>query len=136
MRRVKAQDTGPERVVRRLLTGMGRRYRLHRKDLPGCPDIVMPGPRLAILVQGCFWHGHDCPRGARTPKANRDYWLAKIGRNRQRDAANELALEALGWRVLPLWECELKDEAELQRRLTRALESASSGPGPCETVAP
>jgi DNA mismatch endonuclease (patch repair protein) len=117
MRRVKSRDTGPERTVRRLLTALGARYRLHRADLPGKPDIVMPGRRLAILVHGCFWHGHDCARGARVPKANRDYWLGKVGRNRDRDVVSRAALEAAGWRVETVWECELKDEAALRRRL-------------------
>ena len=81
MRRVKGRDTTPELKVRRLLWSLGARYRLHRKDLPGKPDIVLPGRRLAIFVHGCFWHGHDCARGARVPKQNRDYWLGKVGRN-------------------------------------------------------
>ncbi|HRD45234.1 MAG TPA: DNA mismatch endonuclease Vsr [Caulobacter sp.] len=117
MRRVKGRDTGPEMTVRRLLTKLGARYRLHRKDLPGNPDIVMPGRRLAIFIHGCFWHGHDCARGARVPKQNRDYWLAKVGRNRARDTASEAALRQAGWRVETLWECEMKDEAALEARL-------------------
>ena len=120
MRRVKGRDTGPEMTVRRLLTGLGARYRLHRKDLPGNPDIVMAGRRLAIFVHGCFWHGHDCARGARVPKQNRDYWLGKVGRNRARDIASRAALAALGWRVETIWECDLKDAAALEARL-RAL---------------
>jgi DNA mismatch endonuclease (patch repair protein) len=122
MRRVKGRDTTPEMKVRRLLWAMGARYRLHRKDLPGNPDIVLAGRRLAIFVHGCFWHGHDCARGARVPKQNRDYWQAKVGRNRARDAANRAALEARGWRVVVLWECGLKDEAALEAEL-RALVS-------------
>lgn len=82
MRRVKGRDTAPELKVRKALTALGVRYRLNRKDLPGSPDIVMAGRRLAIFVHGCFWHGHDCARGSRVPKANRDYWLAKVARNR------------------------------------------------------
>ena len=121
MRRVKGRDTGPEKTVRRLLTGLGVRYRLHRKDLPGRPDIVMAGRRLVIFVHGCFWHGHDCARGARVPKANRDYWLGKVGRNRERDIASRAALEAAGWRVVTIWECELKDEAALKERLAGML---------------
>ncbi|MFN3859664.1 MAG: very short patch repair endonuclease [Caulobacter sp.] len=121
MRRVKGRDTSPELKVRRLLTGLGARYRLHRKDLPGRPDIVMPGRRLAIFVHGCFWHGHDCARGGRVPKANRDYWLGKVGRNRERDGDSRAALEAAGWRVETLWECEMKDEAALAGRLARLL---------------
>ena len=126
MRQVKGRDTGPEKTVRRLLTALGARYRLHRKDLPGRPDIVMPGRRLALFVHGCFWHGHDCPRGARVPQQNRDYWLAKVGRNRARDVASEAALTAAGWRVEVLWECELKDEAALGERLERLLMDTAS----------
>ncbi len=121
MRRVKGKDTAPEMTVRRLLTRMGVRYRLHRADLPGKPDIVMPGRKLAIFVHGCFWHGHDCARGARVPKANRPYWQAKIARNRARDIEHRAALEAKGWRVLTLWECELKDEAELTLKIKTSL---------------
>jgi len=94
MRRVKGRDTAPELRVRRLLWSLGARYRLARADLPGKPDIVLPGRRLAIFVHGCFWHGHDCARGGRVPKANRDYWVGKIARNRTRDAAVRAALTA------------------------------------------
>jgi DNA mismatch endonuclease (patch repair protein) len=128
MRRVKGKDTAPELVVRRLLWRLGARYRLHRADLPGKPDVVLPGRRLAIFVHGCFWHGHDCARGARVPKANRDYWLAKVGRNRSRDAAHRAALAELGWRVETVWECELKDAAGLQGRLQGWLERVPRRP--------
>ncbi len=126
MRRVKGKDTAPELKVRKALTGLGARYRLHRKDLPGSPDIVLPGRRLALFVHGCFWHGHDCSRGARVPKANRDYWLAKVGRNRARDAAAREALAALGWRVETIWECDLKDATALVGRLEALLADQSS----------
>lgn len=116
MRRVKGAGTTPELAVRRLIWRLGGRYRLNRKDLPGKPDIVLSGRRLAIFVHGCFWHGHDCVRGARVPQANRDYWLAKIGRNRERDSAARAALADLGWRVEVVWECELKDLAEVEAR--------------------
>ena len=121
MRRVKGRDTAPELTVRRALTRLGARYRLHRKDLPGSPDVALPGRRLAIFVHGCFWHGHDCARGARVPQQNRDYWLGKVARNRARDAANRAALAALGWRVETLWECELKDPEALAARLRGVL---------------
>src|ERR1700742_3632425 len=121
MRRVKGKDTTPELKVRRLLRRMGVGYRLHRADLPGKPDIAMPGRKLAILVHGCFWHGHDCARGARVPKANRPYWEAKISRDRARDETSQATLQAAGWRVLTLWECELKDEAALEATLRDAL---------------
>jgi DNA mismatch endonuclease (patch repair protein) len=117
MRRVKGRNTGPELALRRLLTRMGQRYRLHRKDLPGSPDVVMIGRRTAIFMHGCFWHGHDCGRGARQPKSNADYWMAKIARNRTRDASSRAALEAMGWRAVTIWECELKDQAALEQRL-------------------
>ncbi len=126
MRRVKGRDTGPEKTVRRILTGLGARYRLHRKDLPGNPDVVMPGRKLALFVHGCFWHGHDCPRGARVPKQNRDYWLAKVGRNRARDEASTAALSAAGWRVETIWECQMKDETALGERLERLLKDPVS----------
>ena len=121
MRRVKGRDTSPELKVRKALTRLGVRYRLHRKDLPGSPDVVLPGRRLALFVHGCFWHGHDCARGARVPKQNRDYWVAKVGRNVARDAKSRTALEALGWRVETIWECELKDANALEVRLASLL---------------
>jgi DNA mismatch endonuclease (patch repair protein) len=119
MRRVKGKHTAPELQVRRLVWRLGARYRLHRADLPGKPDLVLAGRRLAIFVHGCFWHGHDCARGARVPKANRDYWVGKVGRNRARDASHRTALEAQGWRVETIWECELKDAAALEARVGR-----------------
>ena len=121
MRRVKGRDTAPEMQVRRLLWRLGARYRLQRKDLPGRPDIVLAGRKLAIFVHGCFWHGHDCARGSRVPKANRDYWLGKVARNRARDAETRAKLETMGWQVLVVWECELKDEAGLEGALVEAL---------------
>jgi DNA mismatch endonuclease, patch repair protein len=121
MRQVKARDTAPERVVRRMLWRLGARYRLDRRDLPGRPDIVLAGRKLAIFVHGCFWHGHDCVRGARVPKANRAYWTGKIDRNRARDTETHAKLEALGWRVETIWECELKDSSALERRLVATL---------------
>ena len=108
MRRVKGRDTSPELAVRRILREAGIGYRLGGAGLPGRPDVVMKGRRTALFVHGCFWHGHDCPRGARQPKANAAYWIAKIGRNRARDVAARTALEADGWRVLTVWECEMK----------------------------
>jgi len=130
MRKIKGRDTGPELCVRQALTALGARYRLHRKDLPGSPDIVLPGRRLALFVHGCFWHGHDCARGARVPKANRDYWTAKVARNRARDAAAQAALSQGGWRVETLWECELKDAAKLRERLERLLERKAPAADP------
>jgi DNA mismatch endonuclease (patch repair protein) len=124
MRRVKGRDTTPELKVRRALTALGARYRLHRKDLPGSPDIVMPGRRLVLFVHGCFWHGHDCARGSRVPKQNRDYWVGKVARNTARDVQSRAALAALGWRVETIWECDLKDAAALEARLADLLSAA------------
>ncbi len=117
MRAVPAKNSTPELKVRKLLTHLGARYRLHRRDLPGSPDIVFSGRRLALFVHGCFWHGHDCVRGARVPKSNTGYWLAKVARNRLRDAAAVEALTALGWRAEAVWECELKDMPAVTERL-------------------
>jgi DNA mismatch endonuclease (patch repair protein) len=108
MRAVKSIDTAPELMVRRLAHRMGYRFRLHRKDLPGKPDLVFPKLHKVIFVHGCFWHGHDCARGARVPKNNRDYWAKKIERNKARDQATRIALVASGWKVAVFWECELR----------------------------
>jgi DNA mismatch endonuclease (patch repair protein) len=121
MRAVKGADTAPEMTVRRLIHGMGFRFRLHRKDLPGKPDIVLPRLHRVVFVNGCFWHGHDCARGARAPKANAEYWCAKIAGNSQRDAANLAALEAKGWRAEVVWECQLKELGKVKTRLGRFL---------------
>lgn len=108
MRRVKGRDTGPEIKVRRALRAAGIGYRLGGCGLPGRPDLVMKGRKTVVFVHGCFWHGHDCPRGARQPKGNADYWIAKIERNRSRDARVADELTAACWRVLTLWECDLR----------------------------
>jgi DNA mismatch endonuclease (patch repair protein) len=117
MRAVKGRDTSPELAVRKVLRGIAPGYRLCRRDLPGAPDIAYIGTRKAIFVHGCFWHGHDCKRGARLPKTNADYWTQKIARNRARDEKHLAAYAALGWRVLTIWECETRDEAALVERL-------------------
>jgi len=116
MRAVKSVDTGPEMIVRRMLHKLGYRYRLHRKDLPGKPDLVFPSRKAVIFVHGCFWHGHNCKRGARTPKTNTPYWTNKIRRNVERNAQAIIDLKAAGWRVLVIWECELKDLDRLRSR--------------------
>ncbi|WEK40316.1 MAG: very short patch repair endonuclease [Candidatus Brevundimonas colombiensis] len=108
MRRVKGRDTSPELAVRKVLRAAGIGYRLGGCGLAGRPDVVMKGRRVALFVHGCFWHGHDCPRGARQPKTNADYWIAKIGRNRTRDAEVRQALLADGWRVIVAWECGMR----------------------------
>ena len=121
MRAVKGRDTAPEIAVRTMLRRFAPFYRLHRKDVPGTPDIAYVGRKRAIFVHGCFWHGHDCPRGARSPKANADYWRAKIARNVARDAAHQAALATIGWRALTIWECELKDKAGVEKKLREFL---------------
>src|SRR5271165_4661856 len=121
MRAVKSRDTGPERAVRAMLRSLAPGYRLCRHDLPGKPDIVYAGRKLVIFVHGCFWHGHGCPRGARSPKANADYWRAKIARNRARDEKTLAAYADMGWRALVVYECELKDCAVLTARLKEAV---------------
>lgn len=121
MRAVKGADTTPELAVRRLAHSMGYRFRLHRKDLPGKPDLTFPRLRKAIFVHGCFWHGHDCARGARVPVQNRDYWTRKVARNMERDMSVQSALQRLGWKSLVVWECEIKDRDRLRRALRRFL---------------
>lgn len=116
MQSVKTKNTGPELVVRRALFAAGYRFRLHRKDLPGCPDIVLPGRRKAIFVHGCFWHGHDCAKG-RGSKSRLEYWGPKLQTNKERDTKNRNTLIGLGWNVLTLWQCELSDTEALNRRL-------------------
>ncbi len=119
MSRVRGRDTTPEKAVRRLLHRMGYRFRLHRKDLPGTPDIVLPRHGKVVFVHGCFWHGHaDCPRAAR-PATNAEFWARKLDRNLERDARAQAALAEQGWRSLVVWQCELRDEEALRRRLGR-----------------
>jgi DNA mismatch endonuclease, patch repair protein len=127
MRAVKSRDTAPELMLRSMLRGIKPGYRLHRADLPGKPDVVYGPRRLAIFMHGCFWHGHDCKRGARAPKDNAAYWSAKIARNRTRDAAHLKALAALGWRTLVVFECALKDRPALERQLREAFSADAPG---------
>ena len=122
MRQVKSQDTKPEMQIRRWLHAAGYRYRLHRDDLPGKPDIVFAKYKKVIFVNGCFWHGHPCKRGARLPKNNEAYWRAKIDRNAARDARNTALLRSKGWRVHIIWECELKNKEKLWKDLTTFLD--------------
>lgn len=127
MSRVRGRDTGPEMVVRRLLHGLGYRYRLHANDLPGRPDVVFRRRRVAILVHGCFWHRHPDPacKLARLPKSRLDFWLPKLEGNRARDVANVEKLEALGWRVLIVWECQLGNTEQLRNTLQLFIEGHS-----------
>jgi DNA mismatch endonuclease (patch repair protein) len=124
MRAVKSRDTKPEMIVRRLAHRLGYRFRLHRADLPGKPDLVFPGRRKIVFVHGCWWHGHDCKRGDRRAKANAGYWLRKIERNVARDRSSEAALTGSGWTVAVIWECQIRDAAATERRLRAFLDGA------------
>lgn len=123
------KDTTPELTVRRLLHAEGFRYRLHRKDLPGTPDLVFDSRRKVVFVHGCFWHGHACSRGNRQPKSNADYWITKVARNRARDATAIASLEASGWSVFTVWECETKDPASVLPRLLHFLRGSPAAHG-------
>ena len=117
MARVGPKNTKPEIVVRRLLHAMGRRFRLHRRDLPGTPDIVLPGAKKAIFVHGCFWHRHPGCSKTTTPKTRRTFWTEKFDRNVERDRRKERELRAAGWDVCTVWECETRELASLEARL-------------------
>lgn len=123
MARVHSRDTKPEMLVRRLIHGMGYRYRLHVKELPGKPDLVFRPRRKAIFVHGCFWHRHPNCALARLPKSREDFWLPKLEANRQRDIRNERALRAANWSVLTLWECELGDIDKLKNKIKEFLDA-------------
>lgn len=127
MQAVRRKDTGPEILVRRLLHSMGCRFRLHREDLPGSPDIVLPGRKAAIFVHGCFWHAHGCPKG-QPPKSRLEYWAQKLDQNVARDRTNAAHLESLGWRVLVIWQCETKDTELLVNRLQHFVDEADKEP--------
>lgn len=115
MRAVRSRDTGPEMVVRRFFHAAGLRYRLHDRRLPGAPDLVFPGRRIALFVHGCFWHQHPGCASAMRPRSHLDYWTRKLDGNVARDRRNREELEATGWRVWVIWECETKDRAALDR---------------------
>lgn len=123
MRRVKQRDTAPELIVRKVLFAAGYRYRVHRRDLLGSPDVVFPGRRKIIFVNGCFWHGHENCSRASLPRTRFQYWKERILKNQERDVRSIAALEKLGWVVATVWECETRDLAFLEERLARFLES-------------
>lgn len=122
MSRVKSVDTTPEWVIRRLVFGMGYRYRLHDKRLPGKPDLVFPSRRKVIFVHGCFWHWHEGCRYASLPKTNTEFWTAKFVRNRERDCEIQRKLNDAGWQALVVWQCELRNIEQLKRTLNDFLE--------------
>ena len=120
---IRGKNTKPEMVVRRALHALGFRFRLHRKDLPGSPDLVLPKHRKVVFVHGCFWHGHECRAGRNRPASQKPYWEAKLERTRQRDVLNIVRLQAQGWSILTIWECELRSADRLAQRLRSFLES-------------
>lgn len=122
MGRIRSKDTKPELEVRRILHRLGYRFRLHRKDLPGRPDIVLPKHRKIVLVHGCFWHGHTC-RLASKPKSNSGYWSEKILKNQERDVRNLDALQTANWTVLELWECDIRKMDGLEQKLIEFMKS-------------
>lgn len=122
MSRIKGRDTAPEKVVRSALHAMGYRFRLHRRDLPGCPDIVLPRHSTVILVHGCFWHRHARCKFAYTPKSRQEFWEEKFAANVVRDKRTRRSLRSLGWRVIVVWECQTADCELLRQRLKAALE--------------
>ncbi len=120
MSRIGGKDTKPELFVRRLIHAEGYRFRLHRKSLPGSPDLVFPGRKKAIFVHGCFWHQHGC-RISKVPKTRTAYWTEKFERNRARDEKNRLELVCLGWQVFVVWECETRHDQQLKHRILEFL---------------
>jgi DNA mismatch endonuclease (patch repair protein) len=125
MSRVRSKDTKPELRLRRLLHSMGYRYRLHVSGMAGKPDLVFSSRRVVIFVHGCFWHGHHC-RFGRLPKSNVEFWAEKIRRNRDRDASNSRSLRRLGWQVVVVWQCQLRDKPAITRRLVKRLGVAAT----------
>ena len=127
MSRIRGRDTKPERAVRSILHRLGYRFRLHRTDLPGKPDIVLPCLRIVIFVHGCFWHRHEGCRFAYTPKTRTEFWLKKLESNVARDRQVETQLAELDWLVITVWECELRTPEKLTKRLDDAVKGRSSG---------
>ena len=117
MAAIRSANTRPEMIVRRLVHSLGYRYRLHRGDLPGTPDLVLPRHRCVIFVHGCFWHMHRCKRGKSTPRTNAEFWRTKREKTRNRDRHNVAALRRAGWRVFVVWECRMRDHVNLAKRL-------------------
>lgn len=125
MARVKNRNTAPEIQVRKILHRLGYRFRLHRRDLPGSPDIVLPRHKKVIFVHGCFWHSHDCPRGKR-PSTRQEFWNTKLDKNQKRDASNQYELQKLGWEYLIIWDCEINDKNALIGKLIAFLDNETN----------
>ncbi len=117
MSKIRSRNTSPEMSVRRTAHALGYRFRLHKKSLPGTPDLVFSGRKAVIFVNGCYWHGHGCSRGGTGAKSNQSYWAPKIERTRERDRLARQALAEAGWRVLTVWECETGDAGRLRARI-------------------
>lgn len=124
----KVRDTKPEMLVRRMVFRMGHRYRLHRRDLPGAPDLVFGARRKVIFVHGCFWHQHSGCRGARTPSSRATYWGPKLAGNVERDQRNRRLLRRAGWSALTIWECELRSLSRLEQRIASFLARTARSP--------
>ena len=129
MRAIRSKNTSPEKAVRSLVHRLGYRFRLHRKDLPGTPDLVFPSRRKVIFVHGCFWHSHDCKPGL-VPNTNRDFWIPKLKQNADRDRRNIEALTANGWQSLVIWQCELKDLPAISVKIKTFLAESDIPTGP------
>jgi DNA mismatch endonuclease (patch repair protein) len=123
MGRVLSRDTRPELSLRSMVWALGYRYRKHRKDIPGHPDIAFVGKKRAIFLHGCFWHRHDCPSGGRSPKTRTEFWTAKFKRNVERDAEVTKQLKNAGWQSLVVWECQLRDRSRVERRIRKFLDA-------------
>lgn len=123
---IRRSDTKPEMIVRKALHAMGYRYRLHDQKLPGRPDIVLPKYGAVIQVNGCFWHGHSCKYGSVVPKTRTEFWRAKISENIARDRATGKKLKALGWRVIIVWECSLKEASTITKEIDRIADQIGS----------
>jgi len=121
MSRIRKTDTTPELTVRRIVHRLGYRFRLYRRDLPGCPDIVLPRHRKVIFVHGCWWHRHNCRLGRRSPKSRQQYWLPKLQANKERYKKNRHALQRQGWKVLVIWECHTRNTTKLIDKLSKFL---------------
>jgi DNA mismatch endonuclease (patch repair protein) len=126
MRAIRAKNTKPELIVRSLLHGLGYRFRLHQRGLPGSPDVVLARFRTVIFVHGCWWHGHSCAKGRSIPATNTSFWTAKLAANKSRDTRSAAALRRTGWHVLTVWECETRSVDTLRERLAGKLTARSN----------
>ena len=126
MSRVRSRGTAAERYVRKAVWGAGFRYRLNVRKLPGAPDLVLRRYNAAVLVQGCFWHGHDCPKGQRRPSTNAEFWSNKLDGNLARDSANQAKLQKLGWTVFVIWECRLREDTDFLLASLRSMRATTA----------